>query len=77
MSQLSLYLDDETMDALRDMADAGGKSLSKCAAEIIRNAAVSEWPPGFERLFGSIADETLEAPVRIVSKLDAEAGHLR
>lgn len=77
MSQLSLYLDDETMTALRDMANAGGKSLSKCAAEIIRNAAVSEWPPGFDRLFGSIEDETFETPVRIVSKLDAEAGHLR
>ena len=77
MSQLSLYLDDGTMAALRDMADAGGKSLSKCAAEIIRNAAVSEWPPGFDRLFGSIGDETFKTPVRIVSKLDAEAGHLR
>ena len=39
MSQLSLYLDDETMAALRDMAQAGGKSLSKCAVELIRNAA--------------------------------------
>ena len=77
MSQLSLYLDDETMAALRDMAQAGGKSLSKCASELIRNAAVSEWPPGFERLFGSIDDPTFQAPVRIVSKLDAEAGHVR
>lgn len=77
MSQLSLYLDDETMAALRNMAQAGGKSLSKCAAEIIRNAAVSEWPPGFERLFGSVDDDTFQTPVRIVSKLDAEAGHVR
>lgn len=77
MSQLSLYLDDETMAALRDMAQAGGKSLSKCAAEIIRNAAVSEWPPGWERLLGSIDDPTFEAPVRIVSKLDAQKGNLR
>ena len=45
--------------------------------ELIRNAAVSEWPPGFERLFGSIDDPTFQAPVRIVSKVDMEAGHVR
>lgn len=77
MSQLSLYLDDETMAVLRDMAQAGGKSLSKCAVELIRNAAVSEWPPGFESLFGSIDDPTFQAPVCIVSKVDMEAGHVR
>lgn len=77
MSQLSLYLDDETMAALRDMANAGGKSLSKCAAELIRSAAISEWPPGYERLIGCINDPTFQAPVRIVSRKDAEEGHVR
>ncbi len=77
MSQLSLYLDDETMQALREMADAGGKSLSKCAAELIRNSSVTEWPPGYEQVLGSIDDPSFIAPVRIVSRFDAEAGRIR
>ncbi len=77
VSQLSLYLDEETMRALREMADAGGVSLSKCAAELIRSSAVNEWPPGYERVLGCIDDPTFVAPVRIVSKFDAEAGRIR
>ena len=77
MPQLSLYLDDQTMNALRDMADIGGTSLSKCAAELIRNAAVNEWPPSVERLIGSIDDVSFKQPVRIMSKRDVKEMRMR
>lgn len=60
MPQLSLYLDDETMETLRTDSERSGLSMSKYAAKLIReHAGGPEWPRGYwERVYGSITDPT-------------------
>ena len=63
MPQLSLYLDEETMELLQKAAAESGESLSKRAARAIRESCKSnEWPEGHFDLFGSLADVDIEAP---------------
>ena len=54
MPQLSLYLDDDTMDILRQDATREGVSLSKHASRVIRENNVSAWPKGFFDLYGAL-----------------------
>lgn len=70
MSQLSLYLDDETMACLREGAEREGVSLSRYAADSIRSHSASGWPRGFFDLYGSINDDTFVAPEDVDSGLD-------
>ena len=58
MAQLSLYLEEEAMTALREDAARSGVSISRYAGEIIsaRNT-VSGWPSGFFDLYGSLTDD--------------------
>ncbi len=79
MAQLSLYMDEATMEGLRADAAARGMSISSYAREVLerRNSHATEdwengWPPGFFDLYGSIPDfpaiESLEpAPVASLS----------
>lgn len=62
MPQLSLYLDDSTMELLRGEAQRTGTSLSKYAGAVIRERSSNTWPQGFFNLYGCIDDETFEAP---------------
>ena len=62
MPQLSLYLDDQTMETLRNDAAREGTSLSKHARHLISNNASSAWPAGFWDLYGSIDDPTFVRP---------------
>lgn len=62
MAQLSLYMDDASMEALRSDAEAEGKSISAYAREVLEKRHesgrgwVNGWPPGWFDLFGSIPD---------------------
>lgn len=58
MPQLSLYMNDETMAALRQCAAIEGVSLSNYAATLIRQAADgSAWPAGYwESVYGCLPD---------------------
>ena len=44
MPQLSLYVDDETMDLLRKNADDRNVSLSRYARDLIRDRDFGAWP---------------------------------
>ena len=59
MAQLSLYLDDATMETLRTDAKRQGVSLSKYAAGLIRDhAGGNGWPVGYwEQVYGCLADD--------------------
>ena len=67
MPQLSLYIDDDTMEMLRDGAKAEGVSLSRYAADAIveRHSGAArrdEWPAGYwESVYGWTA-RTCVAP---------------
>lgn len=77
MPQLSLYLDDDTMDAMREHATAEHLSLSKYASRCIASGnSSSAWPSDFWNLYGSIKDDTFERPVELDPELDASDGEL-
>ena len=60
MPQLSLYLDDDTMETLRAAARGEGVSMSKYASGLIRERArFGGWPQGYwEDVYGCLHDDT-------------------
>ena len=52
MSQITLYLDDEAEQLLRQSAQAAGLSNSKWIAELIKKHARQEWPTELKNLAG-------------------------
>lgn len=72
MPQLSLYLDDSSMELLRERAADSCQSLSKYVANLIRCDEVNpEWPLGYwEDVYGSLNDPAFEVPDEIEVPLD-------
>lgn len=56
MSQITLYLDDETAALVAAGAKASGMSKSRWVAEIIRRHADDTWPAECRELAGAFAD---------------------
>jgi hypothetical protein len=56
MSQVTLYLDGEAENLLRQSAQAAGLSNSKWVAQLIKKHARQEWPTELKALAGSFAD---------------------
>ncbi len=58
MPQLSLYLDDPTMEMLRTRARHQGISLSRYASQLIKQEEASGgWPEGYwDRAYGCLPD---------------------
>lgn len=71
MPQVSLYVDNETMAALRDRAALENSSLSKYVAKLVREDVDEGWPAGFWDLFGSVSDDTFLEPPELPFDLDA------
>lgn len=63
MPQLSLYLTDENLIALRKRADEEGVSLSKHVSNLIEQDVMDHgWPKGFWDLYGAIQDDSFMVP---------------
>lgn len=60
MPQLSLYVDDATMEILRTAAKGEGLSMSRYASGLIRERAhFGGWPQGYwENVYGCLQDDT-------------------
>ena len=56
MSQITLYLDDETQALVDQAAQANGVSKSRWVADLIRKHAAHEWPQDCLALAGRFAD---------------------
>lgn len=69
MPQLSLYLDDAEMTALRNNAKRANKSLSSYAREVLRDQE-SRWPMSFWKTYGALRDETFVLPDEVDESLD-------
>lgn len=63
MSQVTLYLDDNTRKLVERAAKASGQSQSRWVAEAIRKQAAQCWPPGFLDLAGRFPDFPLREEV--------------
>ena len=63
MPQLSLYITEDNLAALRTRAAQEGVSLSKHVNRLIeQDAQGSSWPQGFWSLYGAISDDSFRAP---------------
>lgn len=71
MPQISLYIDQETLEKIESAAKRQHLSISKWVAEQIRSRIEPVYPAGFEDLFGSVADEELKRPEPIGFKNDS------
>lgn len=56
MSQVTLYLDEETQTLMKQAAKASGTSKSRWVAELIRAQASRQWPQAFLEAAGSMPD---------------------
>ena len=73
MAQLSLYLDDCTLAALKEGARREGVSMSRYAADSIAERGSFGWPAGFFDVYGSVSDDTFVIPSDVDSELDEAA----
>lgn len=60
MSQLTIYLDEKSMRAVKAAARREKTSVSRWARDHLAEAARRSWPPGYFDLFGSLADAGFE-----------------
>lgn len=60
MPQLSLYIDDATMETLRSAAKGEGVSMSRYASNLIKSQSrFGGWPKGYwEAVYGCLTDDT-------------------
>ncbi len=65
MPQLSLYLDNKTLEAVELKAKARKISVSRYVKEAIEKDIHSHWPQDYFNLFGSVSDPTLRVPQEI------------
>ena len=71
MPQLSLYVDTEALDLLREDAKRSNLSMSKYVARLIKNKSDSAWPDGYwESVYGVLADDTFVLPEDLDPALD-------
>ncbi|MFP5404973.1 MAG: CopG family transcriptional regulator [Gammaproteobacteria bacterium] len=72
MSQVTLYLDDETQRLMRECARAAGMSNSRWVASLIRKQALREWPASVRSLAGRFEDFPLAEAARASTGEDVE-----
>ena len=56
MSQITLYLDDETAARMKAAAEAEGLSQSKWVVKLIHQRTTTEWPSSVASLAGAWGD---------------------
>jgi hypothetical protein len=64
VSQVMVYLDDETEQVMRRAAERAGLPYSRWIAGLIRAAARETWPEDFLALSGSLPDAPLAEEIR-------------
>ena len=71
MPQLSLFVDEETLDRIESQAKVSKTSASKYAAAVLRKYFFNSWPESFKDSFGSITDDSFNVPHEPDAVLDA------
>lgn len=62
MPQISLYIDEKTLKKVESAAKQQRLSISKWVAEQIRSKVDPVYPADYDKLFGSIKDDTFIKP---------------
>ena len=76
MAQLTIYIDDETRKRIERAARRARSSVSQWVKDKITNALENDWPDGYFRLFGSLADADVERPAQPDERHDASRDDL-
>ncbi|MFT5133295.1 MAG: hypothetical protein ACI9SC_001765 [Gammaproteobacteria bacterium] len=76
MGQITLYLNAETEQKVKQAAKAAGVSQSKWVATLIQNKTNSEWPESIVSLAGQWADFPSAEELRRTLVKDIERGEL-
>ncbi len=66
MSQLTIYLDDESIKKIENAAALERSSVSKWVKKRLIQSLENQWPTNYFSLFGSLAENDLQP----ISKLD-------
>jgi hypothetical protein len=61
MPQLSLYLDNKTLELVQKQARNESVSLSKYVSGVLKTHVSGNWPQNYWTLFGSVKDRTFVA----------------
>ena len=72
MSQLSLYIQDSTLNKIEAMAKEENVSISNWVKQRIELSIESEWPDSFFTLYGSIKDKSFRYPKKLSFKKDSK-----
>lgn len=62
MPQISLYIDEKTLEQVSISAKSENKSISNWVKSKIKKSLSNEWSEEFKSLIGSITDETFIEP---------------
>ena len=65
MPQLSLYIDEKTLKRISLAAKIENLSISKFVVQKLNEAMHDRWPENYNRLFGSIVDDSFK-PVKSI-----------
>jgi hypothetical protein len=72
MSQVTLYLDEDTAARMKQAAQREGVSQSQWVAGLIRERTRTQWPPEVAGLAGAWADLPLAEEIRKSAVADVE-----
>jgi hypothetical protein len=62
MPQVSLYVDEETLQYLENGAREVGCSLSRYVVDAVKKQGLAGWPADYEKLFGCLGDADFPSP---------------
>ena len=72
MPQISLYIDEDTLEKIGHMAKAENISISKWVGNNIKSLIKHQYPKDFFSLFGVIKDDTFQRSEELDPTLDIE-----
>ena len=71
MPQLSLYIDQTTLELVTQAARTDKTSVSKLVTGILAQHLSDRWPPHFTEVFGRVTDPSFMAPSELDPSLDS------
>jgi len=72
MPQVSLYVDQETLEKIEELARKSHTSISKWVGNNIRRIIQDDYPEDFFELFGAVRDDSFKRPDQPSSNQDAK-----
>lgn len=73
MAQVTIYLDDENNQLLKQAAKEANMSVSRWLGNLIRERTTQTWPQSARDLAGAWRDEPIERPVDLAADLPRES----